>query len=68
MFGSSRVSWIVQAVICLALIVWQVDDLVSPKTSPSATMAIFNYVVLIFAILGLAGAIYALRSRPSSPS
>jgi len=68
MFGSSRASWIIQAVICLALIVWQVDDLVSPNTSPSATMAIFNYVVLIFAILGLAGAIYALRSRPSSPS
>ena len=66
--GNSRTSWIIQAVICLALIVWQVDDLVSAKTSPSVTMAIFNYVVLIFAILGLAGAIYALRSRPSSPS
>ena len=66
--GSSRTSWIIQAVICLALIVWQVDDLVSAKTSPSGTMAIFNYVVLIFAILGLAGAIYALRSRHSSPS
>jgi hypothetical protein len=68
MFGSSKTSWIIQAVICLALIVWQVDDLISSKTSSSATMAIFNYVVLIFAILGLAGAIYALRSRPSSPS
>ena len=66
--GSSRTSWIIQAVICLALIVWQVDDLVSDKTSPSTTMVIFNYVVLIFAILGLAGAIYALRTRPSSPS
>ena len=68
MFGASRTSWIIQAIICLALIVWQVDDLVSPKTSPSTTMAIFSYFVLFCAVVGLAGAIYALRNRRSSPS
>ncbi len=67
MAQTRRTSWILQAVICLILIVWQVDDLANPKTSPSVTMAIFNYFILICALLGLAGAIYALRGRPSSP-
>jgi hypothetical protein len=67
MAQTRRTSWILQAVICLVLIVWQVDDLANPKTSPSTAMAIFNYFILFCALLGLAGAIYALRSRPSSP-
>ena len=62
-----KTSWILQAVICLVLIVWQVDDLANPKISPSTNMAIVNYFILICASIGLAGAIYALRSRPSSP-
>jgi hypothetical protein len=68
MIGASRTSWTLQAIICLALIVWQVDDLVNPKQPPSTTMAIFNYFVLFCAVVGLAGAIYALRNRRSRPS
>jgi hypothetical protein len=68
MFAASKSSRIIQAVICLILIVWQIDDLVNPKASPSTPMTIFNYFVLILAILGLAGAVYALRNPSSPPS
>lgn len=62
---SGKTGLIIQALVCLAIIVWQVHDFIVAKSAPPLTMALFDAVVVIFGVIGLAGAVYGLR-RPSS--
>ncbi len=63
---SRKMGWVVQAVVCLGLIVWQIRDFATAKGTPFA-MALFNAVILVCALIGLVGAIFALRRPPSTP-
>ncbi len=66
MARSGKTGWIAQAVVCLALIAWQIYDFVVPRGGGSLTMTLFNIVVLLFALIGLVGALYALRGPRST--
>jgi len=65
MSGASKTSLIVQGGVCLALIVWQVFGLATGPF-PSVTTAIFDLLIIVAAMIGLAGAIFGLRT-PSRP-
>lgn len=66
MSGGGKTSLIVQGVVCLALIVWQVVSLATGPF-PSMTSAIFDIFIIVAALIGLAGAIYGLRAPPRPP-
>lgn len=67
MSGSRKATFIVQGLVCLGLIVWQIWGLaVGPF--PSAMQAVFDGVVIVAAAIGLAGAVFALRTPPSPPA
>ena len=66
MAGGGKTSLIVQGVVCLALIVWQVVALASGPF-PSTTAAIFDLLIVVAAMIGLAGAIFGLRTPARPP-
>jgi hypothetical protein len=66
MFGAGKTSLIVQAVVCLALIVWQGVNLVRGPL-PSVTGVLFDLVIVVAALIGLAGAVYGLRGPARPP-
>ncbi len=58
---SSKGGFVVQAIVCLAVVAWQIYDLAVAPSAPSASMAIFDAVVLLCGVVGMIGAVYGLR-------
>jgi len=58
---SGKGSFIVQAIVCLGVVIWQLYDIFVAGVVPSLTMGLFDAVVLIGGTVGFIGAIYALR-------
>ncbi len=67
MAGTRKLGLVAQAVVCFGLVVWLGYDFVTAAALPPVSIALFDVVIAVCALIGLAGAVYGLRLKPSNP-